>query len=113
LVALFAGFAQGAGLPGVDIRNGYIRQYIKEVSVRAVGSCIGLFVFFIAGSVVLYNNKLLKSDLIFIVTVFPFLIAAQVYGKLFLEKISDRKAKMLAILFSSLGVSLLAYKYLL
>lgn len=108
-----SGFLQGSGMQGADIRNNYLRTFVSEVSVRAVGSAFGLVNFFVAGMVILFRNHLLKSDIIFILTLVPFLIVAQVYGVQFLHKLQDRNAKILAVSLSFFGVILLIYKYLL
>ncbi len=112
LVALFTGFLQGAGMPGADVRSNYLRTVLSEVSVRATSSIFGLTNFFIAGTIIFFNNKLTNKDIVFVVTLVPFLIIAQVYGKKFLHKMTDTHAKLLAISLSSVGVLLLTYKYL-
>ncbi|MDO8555372.1 MAG: sulfite exporter TauE/SafE family protein [bacterium] len=112
-IALLSGFLQSSGMPGSDIRNNYLRTSLSEISVRAVGSAIGLVNFFIGGTIIFLSNRLTHKDIIFIVSIIPFLIIAQIYGKKFLDKMTDRKAKILAITLSSLGIVLLSYKYLL
>lgn len=112
LIALFTGFLQGSGMPGADVRNNYLRTVLSEVSVRATGSILGLTNFFISGTIIFFHNKLTNSDMIFVVSLIPFLIIAQVYGKKFLHKMTDNHAKLLAISLSSLGIILLTYKYL-
>ena len=112
-VSFFAGFLQGSGMPGSDIRNNYLRTLLSEKSVRAVGSAVSMFGFLATGLVILFYNHLTRADLIFIATVVPILIPAQIYGKKFLDKIPDTHAKIIAIAFSLLGVGLLTYKYLL
>lgn len=113
LIFTLSGFLQGSGMQGADIRNNYLRTFVSEVSVRAVGSAFGLTNFFIAGSIILLRNRLLMSDIIFIATLIPFLIVAQIYGVHFLRKMEDRHAKMLAVSLSVIGIILLTYKYLL
>lgn len=113
IIFTLSGFLQGSGMQGADIRNNYLRTFVSEVSVRAVGSVFGLTNFFIAGSMVLLRNHLLRSDIIFILTLIPFLVVAQACGVRFLFKLNDRNAKILAISLSLLGVILLTYKYLL
>lgn len=112
-VGILTGFLQGAGMPGGDLRNNYLRTILSEVSVRAVGTVVGIVNFFIAGSIILVHNHLSSKDLLFIVTIVPLLIPVQIYGKLFLDKMPDRNAKLLAISFSIIGIALLSYKYLL
>jgi uncharacterized membrane protein YfcA len=112
-IATFSGFLQSSGMPGSDMRNGYLRTTLSEVSVRAVGSAIGLVNFLIAGTIIFLHDKLTTRDMIFVATVTPFLIPAQIYGKKFLDAMSDRNAKIVAISLSLLGVILLTYKYLL
>ncbi len=111
-IAILAGFLQGGGLPGSDMRNNYLRTIIQEVSVRAVGSVSGLVVFFVSGVVILFHNHLVAGDLIFIVTVTPVLLVAQTYGKRILEIMQDSHAKLLSVSFSIVGITLLANKYL-
>lgn len=111
-VSILSGFLQGAGMPGSDIRNNYLRTVISEISVRAVGSVIGLVNFFIAGTVILFHNQLTHSDLLFIISVVPLLIPVQIYGKRYLDRLSDKHAKILGISLSVLGIILLGYKYL-
>ena len=113
MVALFSGFLQGGGLPGSDMRNNYLRTVVSEVSVRAIGSALGLTVFFITGIIILFHNRLIVQDLILVATVTPFLLAAQVYGKKFLHKLPDSSAKILSIILSLVGIVLLIYKYFL
>ena len=113
LIFIVSGFMQGSGMQGGDLRNNYLRTFVSEVSVRAVGSAFGLVNFFIAGSVILLRNHLTVRDIIFIVTLIPFLMVAQIYGVKFLVKLKDRSAKIIAITLSILGVILLTYKYLL
>lgn len=112
-VSILSGFLQGAGMPGSDIRNNYLRTVISEVSVRAVGSCLGVVNFFIGGTVILLHSHLTSLDLLFIVSVVPLLIPVQVYGKRYLDRLSDAHAKMLGISLSIFGIILLGYKYLL
>ena len=112
-VATLSGFFQASGMPGGDIKRGYLRTVLPEVSVRAVSYALGMFNFFIGGSIIFLSNKLPTSDLIFIVTILPPAVLALKYGKLILEKISDRNAKILATALSIIGVVLLTYKYLL
>lgn len=112
-VALLTGFLQGSGMPGADMRNNYLRTVISEIAVRATSSMIGLVNFFIGGTIIFIHNKLTVNDLIFTVTLIPFLIMAQVYGKRFLDKMTDNHAKIVAISLSLLGIVLLTYKYLL
>lgn len=112
-VSTLSGFLQGAGMPGSNIRDNYLRTFLSEVSVRAVTTVIGVVNFFIAGTIIFLHNHLTYKDLIFIVSVVPLLVPAQMYGKLFLDKMDDRNAKSLAIILSLLGVVLLTYKYLL
>ena len=100
-------------MPGADIRNNYLRTILSEVSVRATGSVLGLINFFIGGTVIFLHNRLTNKDVIFILTLIPFLIIAQIYGKKFLDRIKDSHAKIIAVSLSSLGVILLTYKYLL
>jgi len=113
LIFIVSGFLQGSGMQGGDIRNNYLRTFVSEVAVRAVGSAFGLVNFFIAGSVILLRNHLTTRDVIFIVTLIPFLMIAQIYGVKFLVKLKDRNAKIIAVTLSILGVILLTYKYLL
>lgn len=113
LIFMISGFLQGSGMQGADIRNNYLRTFVSEVSVRAVGSAFGLVNFFIAGGVILLRNHLTKDDVIFIFALVPFLMLAQIYGALFLRRLQDRQAKILAVILSFLGVLLLVYKYLL
>lgn len=112
-VAVLSGFFQGGGMPGADIRNNYLRSIVPEISVRAIGSSVGLVVFFVTGFIIFINNHLTNKDIIFIVSVTPFLIVAQVYGKTFLSKMKDKNAKILSIALSLLGITLLTYKYFL
>lgn len=112
-VGVLSGFLQGSGMPGSDIRNNYMRMTLPEISVRATGSLLGLFNFFIAGSIIFFHNKLERGDFYFILCVVPLLLVAQVYGKKLLTKIPDKKAKILAVSLSLLGTVLLVYKYLL
>ena len=112
-VAFLSGFLQGGGLSGADLRNNYLRSIVSEVSVRAVGSATGLMVFFITGTIIFFHNFLKSSDVILILTLIPFLIFAQIYGKKFLHKMKDRNAKILSIALSLVGIALLAYKYFL
>lgn len=112
-VSLLSGFLQGAGMPGSDIRNNYLRTILSEISVRAVGSVIGIVNFFIAGTIILFNNHLTSLDIIFIITVVPLLLPVQMYGKKFLDRMSDKNAKVIAVIFSLFGVMLLVYKYFL
>ncbi len=111
LVSVLSGFLQGAGMPGSDIRNNYLRTVISEVSVRAVGSVIGVVNFFVAGTVILFHNQLTQTDLIFIATIVPLLIPVQIYGKRYLDRLGDKHAKILGISLSLLGILLLTYKY--
>jgi uncharacterized membrane protein YfcA len=111
-IAAFSGFLQGAGMPGSDIRNNYLRSILSEVSTRGVTSFIGLVNFFIAGSIIFFHNQLALQDIIFIVTAAPFLVLLQMYGKTHLERMSDKKAKLLSIAMSLIGIVLLSYKYL-
>lgn len=111
-VSALAGFLQGSGMPGSDIRNNYLRTILPEKSVRGVGSAVSIFSFLTSGLIILFHNHLTRSDLIFVATVVPLLILAQIYGKMFLDKIPDSHAKIIAIAFSLLGVGLLTYKYL-
>ena len=113
IVALFSGFLQAGGLPGSDIRNNYLRTVISEVSVRAIGSTLGLVVFFISGSIIMLHNRLNTRDIILVVTIVPFLLLAQVYGKKFLHRLPDKSAKLLSVTLSLVGIVLLTYKYLL
>jgi uncharacterized membrane protein YfcA len=113
LIFVVSGFMQGSGMQGGDLRNNYLRTFVSEVSVRAVGSAFGLVNFFIAGSVILLQNHLTIRDIIFIITLVPFLMIAQIYGVKFLVKLKDRNAKIIAITLSVLGVVLLTHKYLL
>jgi len=110
-IFLFTGFLQGAGMPGSDLRNNYLRTVISEVSLRGVTSFVGMCNFFISGSILLFHNNLTVRDFIFIACTVPFLFPIQFYGKKFLEKMSDRHAKMLAVTFSFVGVVLLIWKY--
>lgn len=112
-ISILTGFLQGSGMPGADIRNNYLRTILSEISVRATSSILGLINFFIGGTVILLHNRLTSKDIIFIVTLIPFLIIAQIHGKEFLDKIKDSHAKIIAVSLSSLGVVLLTYKYLL
>lgn len=111
-VSIISGFLQGSGMPGSEIRNNYLRTILSEKSVRAVGSVEGVPVLFISGITVLLHNHLIQNDLIFVVSIVPILLVAQSYGKMFLDKIPDTHAKIIAIAFSLLGVGLLTYKYL-
>ena len=111
-VSALCGFLQASGMPGSDMRNNYLRTVLSEVSVRAVGSAIGLVIFFISGTIIFMHNKLTHNDIIFIITLIPFLLFAQIYGKKFLDKMADKNAKLLAVSLSLLGVILLSYKYL-
>ncbi|QQR50023.1 sulfite exporter TauE/SafE family protein [Candidatus Nomurabacteria bacterium] len=113
MVALFSGFLQGGGLPGADIRNNYLRTVVSEVSVRAIGSTLGLSVFFVTGIIILFHNHLNARDLILVVTVIPFLLLAQHYGKKILNKLPDKSAKVLSVSLSLIGIILLTYKYFL
>ena len=112
-IFLISGFLQGSGMQGSDIRNNYLRTFVSEVSVRAVGSAFGLVNFFIAGSVILFRNHLTKGDIIFILTLMPFLMLTQIYGALLLRRLQNRQAKIIAVTLSFLGILLLTYKYLL
>lgn len=112
-VSILSGFLQGSGMPGSDIRNNYLRTILSEVSVRAIGSVIGVVNFFIAGVIIFLHNRLTTKDMIFIITIIPILLPAQVYGKRFLYKLTDKHAKIIAIIFSLFGIVLLSYKYLL
>lgn len=111
-VSTLSGFLQGAGMPGSNIRDNYLRTFLSEVSVRAVTTVIGVVNFFIAGTIIFLHNHLTYKDLIFIVSVVPLLVPAQMYGKIFLDKMDDKNAKIVAISLSLLGVILLTYKYL-
>jgi len=113
LVAVLTGFFQGSGMPGADIRNNYLRTVLSEVSVRATGTILGATNFLVAGTVIFLHNKMQSDDIIFVVSLIPFLFIAQIYGKRFLEKIPDKNAKIIALCLSLLGVVLLTYKYLL
>lgn len=113
LIFIISGFLQGSGMQGADIRNNYLRTFVSEVSVRAVGSAFGLVNFFIAGSIILLRNHLTKGDIIFIFTLVPFLMLAQMYGVVLLRKLQDKHAKIIAVMLSFLGILLLTYKYLL
>ncbi len=113
LVAILTGFFQGAGMPGVDMRNNYLRTVIPEVSVRAVSSVIGVSNFFVASAVIFIHTQMPASDFYFILSLIPVLIIVQVYGKKVLIKIPDKTAKLLAVSMSVVGVILVAYKYLL
>jgi uncharacterized membrane protein YfcA len=110
--ALGSGFFQAGGLSGAGIRNNYLRTLLPEASVRALSSSVGLFVFSISGAVIFLHNKLFVSDLVFVALLLPLLMVAQAYGKTFLEKMEDRKAKLLSVAFSIIGITLLANKYL-
>ncbi len=112
VVSVFSGFLQGSGMPGSDIRNNYLRTILSEISVRAVGSVLGIINFFIAGSIIFLHNHLTERDLIFIASIIPLLLPVQIYGKKFLDKMKDRDAKLLAVTFSVVGVVLLVFKYL-
>ena len=112
-VSILSGFLQGSGMPGSDIRNNYLRTILSEVSVRATGSVIGIVNFFIAGVIIFLHNKLTHKDIIFIISIVPLLLPVQIFGKKFLDKMSDKHAKITAIIFSLFGVILLSYKYLL
>ncbi len=100
-------------MPGSDMRNNYLRTILSEVSVRAVGSVIGIVNFFTAGSIIFLHNKLTFREIIFIITIVSLLLPVQVYGKIFLDKMTDKHAKITAVIFLLLGVILLSYKYLL
>jgi uncharacterized membrane protein YfcA len=82
-VSVLSGFLQGSGMPGSDIRNNYLRTILSEVSVRAVGSVIGIVNFFIAGVIIFLHNRLTTKDIIFIITIVPLLLPVQIYGKSF------------------------------
>ncbi len=112
-VSIISGFLQGSGMPGSDIRNNYLRTTLSEVSVRAVGSVIGIVNFFIAGVIIFLHNRLTTKDIVFIITIVPLLLPVQMFGKKFLDKLADKHAKIIAIIFSLLGIILLSYKYLL
>jgi uncharacterized membrane protein YfcA len=112
VVAALSGFFQGAGMPGADIRNNYLRTVLSEVSVRATGTILGATNFLVAGTIIFLHSKMSTSDMIFVVTLIPFIFIAQIYGKRFLEKIPDRNAKIIALCLSLLGVVLLTEKYL-
>ncbi|MDB5260386.1 MAG: sulfite exporter TauE/SafE family protein [Candidatus Nomurabacteria bacterium] len=112
-IGILSGFMQGSGMSGGDIRANYLRSIVSEVNVRAVSSVVGLVNFFIAGSILFLHNKLTRFDIIFVISIFPFIILAQLYGKKFLDKMKDRNAKILAICLSIFGIVLLTYKYLL
>ena len=111
LVAAITGFFQGGGMPGVDMRNNYLRTVIPEVSVRAVSSVIGVSNFFVASAVIFLHNKMPISDVYFIIALIPMLFLAQIYGKKVLIKLADKTAKSLSIAMSILGVVLVTYKY--
>lgn len=111
-VAVFSGFLQGASLPGVDIRNNFLRSYISEVSVRAVSSTIGLFNFLVVSLVLLFSNKLLKTDLIFIATFIPMLLLAQTVGRHILVKLQDKTAKIIALTMSVVSLFILIFSFL-
>jgi len=111
-VSMLSGFLQGSGMPGSDIRNNYLRTILSEVSVRAVGSVMGIANFFIAGIIIFLHNRLTHRDLIFIITIVPMLIPVQIYGKMYLDSLKDVHAKLLAISFSILGIVLLSIKYI-
>jgi uncharacterized membrane protein YfcA len=112
MIAMLTGFFQGSGMPGADIRNNYLRTVLSEVSVRATGTILGATNFLVAGTVIFLHNKMRSDDIIFVVSLIPFLFIAQIYGKRFLEKIPDRIAKIIALCLSLLGVILLVQKYL-
>lgn len=113
VVAVLTGFFQGAGMPGADIRNNYLRTVLSEVSVRATGTILGATNFFVAGTIIFLHSKMSNDDMLFVVTLIPFIFIAQIYGKRFLEKIPDKNAKIIALGLSLLGVILLTEKYLL
>lgn len=106
-VALFTGFLQGSSLPGVDIRNNFLRSHISEVSVRSVSSTIGLFNFIVVSLVMVFSQKLLKTDLIFILAYIPAIFLVQYVGKYFLVKLKDRTAKLIALTMSIFSLIIL------
>lgn len=106
-VALFTGFLQGSSLPGVDIRNNFLRSHISEVSVRSVSSTIGLFNFIVVSSVMIFSQRLLKTDLIFILAYIPAIFLTQYVGKYFLVKLKDRTAKLIALTMSIFSLLIL------
>lgn len=112
VVAALSGFFQGAGMPGADIRNNYLRTVLSEVSVRATGTILGATNFLVAGTIIFLHSKMSNNDMIFVATLIPFIFIGQIYGKRFLEKIPDRNAKIIALCLSLLGVILLTEKYL-
>ena len=113
LVAIITGFFQGSGMPGVDMRNNYLRTVISEVSVRAVSSVVCISNFFVVFVVIFFHKKMLVTDLYFVISIIPMLIIAQIYGKKILIKLADRTAKLISVSMSMVGVLLLIYKYLL
>ncbi len=110
-VAVFTGFLQGASLSGVDIRNNFLRSHISEVSVRAVSSTIGLFNFLIVSLVLFFNNKLLKTDIIFILSLIPILFIVQIIGKHILVKLPDNNAKKIALTMSIMSLFVLLFSF--
>lgn len=108
-VAIFTGFLQGVSLAGADIRANFLRAHISEVSVRAVNSTIGLFNFFVVSLALLFSEKLLKSDLVFVLTFIPMLLLVQIVGKYFLVKLRDKHAKIIALTMSLASLSVLIY----
>lgn len=113
VVTLLSGFLQAAGMPGSDIRNNYLRTRMEETSVRAVGSIVGILNFLVGGTIIFVHNKLLPTDIIFVISLLPFLVLSQEFGKKILDKIPDAHAKIIALSLSLIGITLLAYKYLL
>jgi uncharacterized membrane protein YfcA len=110
-VALFTGFLQGASLPGGDMRGNFLRSHISEVSVRAVSSVIGLFNFLVVSVVLLFSNKLLKSDLLFIVAFVPAMILFQFIAKQVLVKLNDTHAKIIALTMSIVSLVVLVVSF--
>jgi uncharacterized membrane protein YfcA len=105
-VSILTGLIQGVALPGADIRAGYLRTKVSEVSVRAVSSFIGLFNFLILSTVLFINHKMPTADIWFVISLIPALFLIQHIGKKILVKIPDKYAKILALTMSivSLGV---------
>lgn len=111
VVGIFSGFLQGFGLAGSDLRNGFLySEKLTIAEVHGTTALIGTLNFTLATIIRLFTHQVALPDLVALLYLLPFLIAATYIGRKVILKINKKHTNYLVLAIMILMFVLLLLK---